>query len=76
VESSEPMKIPISLDDPLGALHQLANIISDKSMVVSWDSDVFGRDSDIPMYLHKQDVFELASRTEELNITLIQLWMM
>ncbi|KOM40914.1 hypothetical protein LR48_Vigan04g111200 [Vigna angularis] len=28
------------------------------------------------MYLHSQDVKELASRREELNITLIQLWMM
>jgi len=45
-------------------------------MVVSWDSNVFGRDSDIPMYLHKQDVLELASGTKELNIILIQLWMM
>jgi len=76
VESPEHMNIPISLDDPLGALHQLVGIISDKSMVVPWDSDVFGRDSDTPMYLHKQDVLELASGTKELNITLIQLWMM
>jgi len=57
-------------------VHQLTNIISDKSMAVPWDSDVFGRDSDIPMYLHKQDVLELASGIKELNITLIQLWRM
>jgi len=76
VESPEPMKIPISLDDTLGALHQLVDIISDKPMVVPWDSDVFGRDGDILMYLHKQDVLEFGSSTEELNITLIQLWMM
>jgi len=28
------------------------------------------------MYLHKQDVLELASGIKELYITLIQLWMM
>jgi len=64
------MKIPISLDDHLGGLHQFANIISDKPMAVPWDSDVFRRDNDIPIYLHKQDVLELASGTKELNITL------
>ena len=71
MESPESMKIPISLDDPLGGLHQLADIISDKSMAVPWDSDVFGRDNDILIYLHKQDVLELAPGTEERNITLI-----
>ena len=73
MESPKPMKIPISLDDLLSALHQLADIISEKPMVVPWDYNVFGRDSDIPLYLHKQDVLELTSRTKELDITLIQL---
>jgi len=64
------------LDDPLGALLQLAKIITDKSMQVPWDANIFGRDLDIPLYLHSQDVLELARGQEELNITIIQLWMM
>jgi len=64
------------LDDPLGALLQLAEIIDDKSMQVPWDSNIFGRDLEIPLYLHSQDVLELARGQEELNITIIQLWMM
>jgi len=64
------------LDDPLGALLQLAEIIVDKPMQVPWDANIFGRDLDIPLYLHSQDVLELARGQEELNITIIQLWMM
>jgi len=64
------------LDDPLGALLQLAEIINDKSMHVPWDSNIFWRDLEIPLYLHSQDVLELPRGQEELNITIIQLWMM
>jgi len=53
VESQESMKIPISLDDPLGALHHLAAIISGKPMAIPWDFDVFWRDIGIPLYLHQ-----------------------
>jgi len=48
------------LEDPLGALLQLAQIIDDKPMQVPWDSNIFGRDLEIPLYLHSQDVLELA----------------
>jgi len=64
------------LDDPLGALLQLAEIIVDKLMQVPWDANIFRRDLDIPLYLHSQDVLELARGQEELNITIIQLWIM
>jgi len=64
------------LDDPFGALLQLAEIIADKLMQVPWDANIFGRDLEIPLYLHSQDVLELARGQEELNITIIQLWMM
>ncbi|KOM57731.1 hypothetical protein LR48_Vigan11g076400 [Vigna angularis] len=43
---------------------------------VEYHPNVFVRGSKVPMYLHSQDVKELASGREELNITLIQLWMM
>ncbi|KOM48375.1 hypothetical protein LR48_Vigan07g207900 [Vigna angularis] len=55
---------------------QLCDIIGDEPMKVEYDANVFGRGSEVPVYLHSQDVRELASGREELNITLIQLWMM
>jgi len=33
-------------------------------MEIPWDSNVFGRDIDIPLYLHEQYVLEFASRRE------------
>ncbi|KOM50323.1 hypothetical protein LR48_Vigan08g115000 [Vigna angularis] len=45
-------------------------------MNVHWDSTTFGREAQISLYLYHQDVRELASGREEINITLIQLWMM
>ncbi|KOM52524.1 hypothetical protein LR48_Vigan09g118300 [Vigna angularis] len=74
--SPPPKKTHLSEDDPLGALNELAKIISDVPMNVHWDSTTFGREAQIPLYLHNQDVRELASGREEINITLIQLWMM
>jgi len=61
------------LDDPLGALLQLAEIIDDKPMQVPWDSNIFGRYLKISLYFHSQDVLELAREQEKLNITIIQL---
>ncbi|KOM55275.1 hypothetical protein LR48_Vigan10g116700 [Vigna angularis] len=74
--SPTPKKTHLSEDDPLGALDELAKIISDAPMIVHWDSTTFGREAQIPLHLHHQDVRELASGREEINITLIQLWMM
>ncbi|KOM52332.1 hypothetical protein LR48_Vigan09g099100 [Vigna angularis] len=74
--SPPPKKTHLSEDDPLGALDELGKIISDVPMNVHWDSTTFGREAQIPLYLHNQDVRELASGREEINITLIQLWMM
>jgi len=60
LEDPQPKKIRLSLDDPLGALLQLAEIINDKPMQVPWDSKIFGRDLEIPLYLYFQDALELA----------------
>ncbi|KOM25025.1 hypothetical protein LR48_Vigan45s002700 [Vigna angularis] len=73
--SPTPKKTHLFEDDPLGALDELAKIISDAPMNVHWDSTTFGREAQIPLYLHHQDVRELASGREEINITFIQLWM-
>ncbi|KOM45652.1 hypothetical protein LR48_Vigan06g095800 [Vigna angularis] len=68
-------KIRLFEDDPLSALQQLCDIIANEPMKVEYDANVFGRGFEVPIYLHSQDVRELASGREELNITLIQLWM-
>ncbi|KOM57486.1 hypothetical protein LR48_Vigan11g051900 [Vigna angularis] len=74
--SPTPKKTHLSEDNPLSALDELAKLISDASMNVHWDSTTVGREVQIPLYLHHQDVRELASEREEINITLIHLWIM
>ncbi|KOM43705.1 hypothetical protein LR48_Vigan05g131000 [Vigna angularis] len=71
--SPTPKKTHLFENDPLGALDELANIISYAPMSVHWDSTTFEREAQIPLYLHQQDVRELTSGREEINITLIQL---
>ncbi|KOM48175.1 hypothetical protein LR48_Vigan07g187900 [Vigna angularis] len=58
-------KIRLSEDNPVSALHQLCDIIRDEPMKVEYDANVFGRGSKVPIYLHSQDVRELASGREE-----------
>ena len=36
--------------------------------------EVFGRDSDIPLYIDKKDLLELSVSYDCLNISIIQLW--
>ncbi|KOM54861.1 hypothetical protein LR48_Vigan10g075300 [Vigna angularis] len=67
--SPTPKKIHLSEDDPLDALDELCNIIVDAPMNVPWDSTTFGRHVEIPLYLHQQDVKELALGREEINIS-------
>jgi len=42
-EKPQSKKILLSLDDPFGALLQLAEIIADNPMQVPWDANIFGR---------------------------------
>ncbi|WVZ21040.1 hypothetical protein V8G54_008362 [Vigna mungo] len=58
-------KIRLSEDDPLGALQQLCDIIANEPLKIEYDANVFGRDSEVPLYLHSQHVRELASRREK-----------
>ncbi|WVZ24161.1 hypothetical protein V8G54_002705 [Vigna mungo] len=73
VEKNAQEKIPLSKDDPLASLHLLADILEDKPLEVEYDANVFGIGSEVPIYLHSQDVRELAVGTQELNISIIQL---
>jgi len=42
---------------------------------VPWDANVFGRDSDVPLYFHIFDLLD-TSGYQEINISVLQLWMM
>jgi len=54
----------------VGALFQ-------KLLAIPWDKTVFGVDnSDIPLYVHMNDVYEIIQGHQMLNIAVIQLWIL
>jgi len=64
-----------STDDPM-ALVEVATALHTTVVEVPWDANVFGRHSDVPLYSHMSDLLDLASGNQEINITVLQLWMM
>jgi len=64
------------IDDPVAALVEVATTLDTTVLEVPWDVNVFGRHSDVPLYVHISDLLDLASRDQEINITVLQLWMM
>ena len=55
---------------------EVATALDTTVLEVPWDANVFGRHSDIPsLYFHMSDLLDLPSRSQEINITVLQLWM-
>jgi len=60
----------------MAALVEVARTLNTTVVEVPWDANVFGRHSDVPLYFHMFDLLDLASRNQEINITVLQLWIM
>jgi len=62
-----------SIDDPVAALVEVATTLDIIVVEVPWDANVFGRH---PLYFRMSDLLDLASGNQEINITILQLWIM
>jgi len=60
----------------MAILLEVAMAICTNPIKISWDTIIFSRDRDIPLYIHMLDVLEGVTCNQELNISIIQLWMM
>jgi len=60
----------------VATLVEVATALDTTVFEVPWDANVFGRHSNLPLYVHMFDLLDLASRDQEINITVLQLWMM
>jgi len=58
------------------ALVEVATALDTTILEVPWDANVFGRHSNLPLYVHMYDLLDLAAEDQEINITVLQLWMM
>jgi len=54
---------------------EIATTLDTTVLEVPWDANVFGRHSNLPLYVHMFDLLDLASGDQEINITILQLWM-
>jgi len=65
-----------SIDDPLTALVEVATTLDTTIVEVPWDVNIFGRHSDVQLHFHMSDLLDLASENQEINIIVLQLWIM
>ena len=59
----------------MAALVEVATKLDTTVLEVPWDANVFGRHSSLPLYVHMSDLL-VAARDQEINVTILQLWMM
>jgi len=64
-----------SIDVHVAALVEVATKLDTTVLEVPWDANVFGRHSSLPLYVHMSDLL-VAARDQEINVTILQLWMM
>ena len=60
----------------MATLVEVATALDTTIVKVPWDTNVFGKHSDVPLYFHMSDLLDLASENKEINITVLQLWTM
>jgi len=51
----------LSIDDPIAFLLHIATTICSDSMEVTWDDTVFGRKSNVPLYIYMMNLFEFSN---------------
>ena len=60
----------------MATLVEVATTLDTTVVEVPWDANVFGRHSDVPLFFYMSDLLDLASGNQEINTTVLQLWIM
>ena len=71
-------KVEVS-DDPIESLRLLVLKSGSQPILVHIEPSLFGREEEVdmtPLYIHPTDLMEIYNGTNELNISVIQLWCM
>ena len=61
--------------NPIQELARILHELFDSPTQIPWQPSIFGIDG-VPLYITMQDIVELISGSQMLNINIIQLWMM
>ena len=69
-------KVEVS-DDPIESLRSLVLKSGSQPIPIDMKPSLFGRETvEMPLYIHPADLMEIYTGTNELNISVIQLWCM
>ena len=60
----------------MAALVEVVTTLDTTVLEVPWDANGFVRHNDVPLYFYMSDLLDLASGDQEINKTVLQLWMM
>jgi len=65
-----------NFEDPIAALVEYIVSMSTNATSIPWNANVFIREIEFPLYIYKSDLMEIISDTKDLNVSILQLWMM
>jgi len=60
----------------VATLGEVATTLDITIVKVPRDANIFCKDNDEPLYFHMSNLFDIASGDKEINIAVMQLWMM
>ena len=70
------MHVSKNFEDPIATLVEYNASMSTNVASIPWNANVFGRESKLSLYIYKSDLMEIISGIEDLNVSIMQLWMM
>ena len=73
---SPKKKYEVPVDNPITSLVVAARQIGREPQEVPWDDTFFEINTELPLYIYMTDLLEFVARDQELNINIIQVFMM
>ena len=70
------VKVPQDIDDPLECLNHIALNMGDKTIAIPWNPEIYGKESQMPLYIHRTDCAEMCGDMDKMTLTHMQLWIM
>jgi len=63
-------------EDPIATLVEYTASMTTDAISIPWNATIFCIENKLSLYIHKTDLMEIISGTKDLNVSIVQLWMM
>jgi len=70
------MKLEVPIDDPIASLVVVVKQIGRDPLEDPWDDTFFETNTELPLYIYMSDLLEFVVGDQELNINIIQFFML